>query len=257
FRNLGVHLEIEVGGPNTYFTTGFGSVARIEYLRERLGPGRISGAPPVSADDAEVLAPVGFEQPLDYANLSWLFTFDQRDADGRTQRGVYLGAELSATQNLNGAGLSAAKATLAGSYFLPVAPRYRVLVLTVAAAVTTPLGEQDEIPLHQLVTLGRESNVRGYPKRRFRDTTGWWSTLEYRYPVYEFEDSGAGLSAALFVDVGGVAPSVPKWFHSPVRYSPGIGIRAETPSDFVFRAQIARSEEGIEAGISLNELYEF
>lgn len=252
---LGLALEIDVGAPNTFFRTGFGSEARIGYLRERLGPGRIVG-PPVSADDPEVPPPPGFEEPIDYANLEWTFRYDQRDSLGRTQRGAYVGVAFSASSDLDDKDLSAAKVHATFSYFLPVAPRYRVLVLTLGGATATPLAADAEIPLHQLVTLGRTTSLRGYSKDRFRDSSGWWVNLEYRYPLFEFQDTGAGLSAALFVDAGGVGPTIREMWGKPVRYTPGIGLRAEAPSAFVFRAQAAYSPEGIEAGLSLSEHYD-
>jgi len=255
-RSLELLLEFDIGGPNTFFRTGLGSELRLGYLRERLGPGKISGHPPVRDDDPEVPAPPGFEEPLDYANAEWVFSYDQRDSAGRTQRGVFLATLLSASTDMNSRDIHGGKTTVTATYFLPVAPRYRVLVFTVAGAAVTPLGEDAEVPLHQLVELGRSSSLRGYPKRRFRDRTGWWANLEYRYPIFDYQDTGAGLSAAMFIDAGAVAPSVLKFGESKVRYSPGIGIRAEAPSDFVFRAQVAWSPEGIEAGISLNELYD-
>jgi outer membrane protein assembly factor BamA len=129
-------------------------------------------------------------------------------------------------------------------------------VLTVGGAAVTPLATDAEIPLHQLVTVGRTTNLRGYAKNRFRDTTGWWANAEYRYPLFEYADTGAGLSAAIFFDAGGVGPTLRELWEKPVRYAPGIGIRAEAPSDFVFRAQAAYSSEGIEAGLSLSEHYD-
>jgi hypothetical protein len=253
---LGLALEIDVGAPNTFFRTGFGSEARIGYLREHLGPGSIVGEPSVSASDPVVPPPPGFLEPVDYANLEWAFSYDQRDSLGRTQRGAYVGTAFSASSDLNGKDLSAAKVHATFSYFLPVAPRFRVLVFTLGGAATTALASDAEIPLHQLVTIGRTSNLRGYAKNRFRDSTGWWANLEYRYPLFDYKDTGAGLSAAIFVDAGGVGPSVSELADKPVRYAPGVGLRAEAPSDFVFRAQIAYSREGIEAGLSLSEHYD-
>ena len=253
---LGLALEIDVGAPNTFFSTGFGSEASIGYLRERLGPGSIDGELPATADDPVVAPPPGFEEPIDYANLEWVFKYDQRDSLGRTQRGAYLVTAFSASSDLNGRDLSAAKVQTTFSYFVPVAPRNRVLVLTLGGASATPLSVSAQIPLHQLVSVGRTTYLRGYSKNRFRDATGWWAGIEYRYPLFEYGDTGAGLSAALFVDAGSVGPTLRELWNKPARYSPGLGIRAEAPSDLVFRAQAAYSPEGIEAGLSLSEYYD-
>ena len=250
-------FEIDAGGPNTFFTTGFGSEVWLGYRREALASGEDSQLVSLGRDSGDtVRPPPGFGEAHHYADLRWSFSYDQRDGRGRTHRGLLIQLALDGTSDLDDANLNAAKGTATTSWFVPVAPRHRVLVLHGGIAAAAPLGGEATVPLHALVSLGRSTYLRGYTKRRFRDRSGWWSSIEYRYPIFDFEDTGAGLSSTLFFDVGGVARAPGDVVEEPVRYSPGLGVRAETSSAFVFRAQIAFSPEGIQAAVSLNEHYE-
>lgn len=255
-RDAEATLKLEVGGPNTFFRTGFGSETTLSYRRERLEPGRDPGVKPLGQPGDSVAPPPAFGESVDYGNASLHLSYDQRDITGRTHRGFLGQLVFGASTDVNGKNLNAGKASLGFSYFLPLAPRHRVLVLYVGGAATTPLGEDAEIPLDSLVSLGRSSGLRGYTERRFRDKSGWWSSLEYRYPVYDFQDTGTGLSAALFIDAGSVAPSPRDFFESRVHYAPGVGIRAEFPGIFVLTGHVAFSPEGVEASLGVNEHYE-
>jgi hemolysin activation/secretion protein len=106
------------------------------------------------------------------------------------------------------------------------------------------------------VTLGRATYLRGYAERRFRDRTGWWSSVEYRYPLFEFGASGLGASSTLFIDVGEVASSYAAMSARAVRYSYGVGVRADTLTTLVLRLQLGLSPEGAQVTLSLNEAYD-
>ncbi len=255
-QTTGARLELDVGGPNTYFTTGFGSEAHLGYTRERLEAGSQPGVRALGAPDDSVVPPPGFDDTVDYALAGFRFSYDQRDLTGRTHRGFLVEFALDARTDLNDRHLNGAKSGMSFAYFLPVAPRYRVLVASAGMATTTPLGQDAEVPFGSLVRLGRSSGLRGYTDRRFIDRSGWWSSLEYRYPIFDFDDTGAGLSAALFIDAGGVARSPEDFFEESVRYAPGVGLRAEVPGVFVLTAHIARSPDGFEASLGVNEHYE-
>jgi outer membrane protein assembly factor BamA len=175
---------------------------------------------------------------------------------GRTHRGFLSELSLNAVSDLDDQDLSALTTRVAFSYFLPLAPRHRVLVLHTGTALATPLGQASEIPLASLVSLGRASGLRGYTARRFRDRSGYWGSIEYRYPVYDFDDTKSGLSAALFVDAGGVSRSPRDYFSDPVHVAPGIGLRAEIPGVLVLTGHIAISKDGMEASLGVNEHYE-
>jgi hemolysin activation/secretion protein len=128
-----------------------------------------------------------------------------------------------------------------------------VLVLSLGTEGVIPLSEAHAVPYHSLVRLGGAHVLRGYPKARFLDRVGWWSSVEYRYAIFDFRATGVGLSSILFADFGGVANSYPNLLESPVRQSYGVGIRGESSVAFFFRAQVAVSPEGVEAALTLNE----
>ncbi|HEY6562515.1 MAG TPA: BamA/TamA family outer membrane protein [Polyangiaceae bacterium] len=244
-------VSFELGGPATDLAS-FGSDVTGRFLREGLAPGT-GHAPGVQASDDAALIPPAFQRTIDYAELSWFFRHDLRDTLGRTHRGTLFELDLHGTSDLNGEGLNAAKATGSATGFIPVAPMHRVFVLSLGVAGATPWSSASEIPLHTLPTLGRTTRLRGYAKGRFRDRAAWWSTVEYRYPVFDFDDTGVGLSSTLFVDVGRVGGGVRELTQTPVRVSAGAGLRGESAEGFIFRGQVGFSEEGVEFTFTLND----
>lgn len=223
------------------------------FRRARLDSGS-GDAPPVVASGDRVAPPPAFGRRLGYPELGWNLRHDRRDSLGRTFHGTLVELELYATRDVDDATTSAARASLSTALFVPLAPRHRVLVLAAGAAAATPWTESDEVPLHALVSLGRNTYLRGYSKRRFRDVAGWWGSVEYRYPIFDFKDSGAGLSSTLFFDVGRVGDGADELTRAPIRYSYGFGARGVTEDGFVLRAQVGLSPEGLEAFVSLNDL---
>lgn len=243
-------VEFEVAGPGAL---SFDSVMSAGWFRQELGSGDDASVASLEPG-GDVALPVGFDQTRDYVEVGWSFAYDQRDTEGRTNRGTYYQLDLEATHDLDeGPAQSGAGYQASVAHFIPVLPRNRVLVLILGTAATTPWASDEQVPLQSLVTLGRTDYLRGYAKRRFRDRTGWWGSVEYRYPIFDFRDTGAGLSSTLFVDVGRVGDSYEQLGRGPVRYSGGLGVRGETAFAFVFRAQVGLSPEGAEWTFSINE----
>ena len=247
-----VAVEVGLGGPSTDLAS-FNSKLGFGYRSEALSAGEDPTMQPLGEVGDTVPLPPGFDERLDFAELAWAFSHDLRDSEGRTHRGWLGQLTLSAITDLNDVGLTAARAEAASAIYIPVAPRHRVLVWSLGATVTTPLAADDSVPLHGLVRLGRSNHLRGYRKRRFRGEHGWWSSLEYRYPIFDFKDTGFGLSSTLFTDVGCVANDLADLACQPLRRSHGFGLRAESASYFIFRVQTALSPEGIEFLASMNQ----
>jgi hypothetical protein len=243
--------DFELGGPSTDLAS-FGSDIALTYTSERLRSG-VGAELPVVASGDTVAPPPAFGERIDYASAMWTFRHDLRDSSGRTGRGTLLELELAATSDLDGRNLNAGGATLRGAIFVPVAPRHRVIALSGGVSAVTPWTESSEVPYHALVRLGRSDHLRGYAKGRFVDRLGAWTSAEYRYPIFEFRDTGVGLSSTLFVDAGTVAGSTREFADNPLRVAYGFGVRGETAHGFVFRAQVGFSEEGAEALFSLND----
>jgi outer membrane protein assembly factor BamA len=243
--------DFELGGPITDLAA-FGSDVALTYASEELRSG-VGAESPVVASGDSVAPPPAFGERVDYASATWTFRHDLRDSSGRTGRGTLLELDLSATSDLEGRDLSAARATLRAAVYVPVAPRHRTLALSGGVSAVTAWSESSRVPYHALVKLGRSDHLRGYVKGRFADVLGAWSSAEYRYPIFEFKDTGVGLSSTLFVDAGMVAGRIREFADNPLRLAYGFGVRAETAYGFIFRAQIGLSAEGVEALFSLND----
>ncbi len=223
----------------------------LAYYRREDFPGTDAAMPSATA----AVGPPGFEQPHDYLELTQSFYHDLRDSAGRTDRGTLFALDLHATSEIGAGDLSAARAALSATYFLPLAPRHRVLVGHVGAAGVTPMSKGDQIPIQSLISLGRSTYPRGYAPFRFRHEKAWWASVEYRYPVFDLGLAGSGASSMLFVDAAQGGSGFRDWFESELRYSYGLGLRLETMSSLLVRFQVGFSPEGAELLLSLNEAY--
>lgn len=232
--------------------TPFRIKTQIGYLHREESPGTDPALSPVPEN--EPLA--GFGAPHDFLELTQTFTHDLRDAGGRTHKGTLLQLAFSATRAIDGSALSAAGTTARGALFVRLAPRHRVLVFQLGTSAVTPWDDSDRVPNNALVVLGSESYPRGYAKRRFRDRVGWWGGIEYRYPIADLDLAGAGASATLFVDAGQVAERYRNLPSNRIRYSYGLGLRAETLVALAIRLQLGFSPEGAQFTLSLNEAYD-
>jgi outer membrane protein assembly factor BamA len=207
------------------------------WRRRTYGPGDRPDVPPAGPDDDIP----GFDERTGFPEGGLRLRIDTRDTEGRTTRGGY--HELSGVVT-QGDGESALGGRASTAWYLQVAPRARVLVLALAAEAVRPLRDGDEVPLHRLVTLGRDEGLRGYPDGRFRGNYGWNGTVEYRYPLYTLWNSGITSSATLFGDVGRVAEEPAQLAEGPIRWSAGFGLRAESAAALIFGVQVGFSPEG-------------
>jgi len=111
----------------------------------------------------------------------------------------------------------------------------------------------DEVPLRNLVLLDRKHGLRGYSTGRFRDQFGWWASAEYRYPIWEYQDTGVAISPALFVDTGQVGGTVRDLGNQAPRWSVGGGLRIEHETRLIMVVEIGWSPEGTEVGFNLGK----
>lgn len=224
---------------------------RAAYRRRRLASGSGDRAPSLVPGDILALPP-GFDQTLDYPELTLRFSYDSRDSLGRTSRGLMGDLETVATHDINGGGTGGLTFTSRFAAFIPVLPLHRVLFLSAGLSAALPFAE--ELPLHQLVRLGGSRTLRGYVSDRFLDRLGWWATAEYRYEFFQYADSGIGLSAALFADAGKVGRNPENLVDGPIPWSVGLGLRLEQTLILIGRAQVAYSPEGFRFSVGFGEL---
>ncbi|MEQ9498343.1 MAG: BamA/TamA family outer membrane protein [Deltaproteobacteria bacterium] len=231
------------------YSAGVGAAFR----RRRIGVGSGDRAPGLAPNDS-VAVPPGFGRTLDYPEFSIESAYDSRDSVGRTTKGIIASLQSSVTHDMNGGSTGGVRIEGGFSAFLPLLPLYRVLYLSVGAAGTVPIGEENEVPLHQMVSLGGSGSLRGYPSDRFLGRMGWWATAEWRYRFYEYEDSTIGLSAVWFGDLGQVSNDV-DGFGDGLPWSVGFALRAEQNLINLGRAQIAYGPEGFRFSVGVGEVF--
>jgi len=236
--------------------TIFNGGGRVElgYRRNRLAPGSETGVTPLGEAGDMVVPPPDFGgSQHNYARGGFTLYHDTRDRKGRTTTGTLTELELAANVGLDQADLGAATARGNFSWFIPVLPLHRVLVLNAGAATVGRLTPGDQVPLRNLVLLDRKHGLRGYSTGRFRDQFGWWASAEYRYPIWEYQDTGVAISPALFVDTGQVGGTVLDLGNQAPRWSVGGGLRIEHETRLIMVVEIGFSHEGYEVGFNLRK----
>ena len=240
----GAFVETDLQGIDRYTYAG---IAGIGLRRQALSPGRSSSYVPVGELADEVLPPPAFDDTATYVEARLEGRYDTRDTHGRPTRGTLAEVRALGRQEVTGKDLSAVTFDGSVRWFLPVLPENRVLVLAVAGTAALAPLPGSTIPLDSLATLDR-SNVRGYDRDRFRDRYLLRATIEYRFPIYEYLTSRAGLDAFVFVD-GGTIWGVSRFDAIPPRWSAGGGIRGAHDTTLVFQSTIGYSPEGFEITI--------
>ncbi len=240
--------SLELNERGSLDTTGFLVVG---YRKERLSAGDATDIPPAGDPGDSVATPPGFAHWSDFVSARATVRYDTRDAAGRPGQGFLVDLGAAVVQEVDGESLSAGIGTLSATKLLPLLPDRRVLTLSAGLRVATPLSSSDEVPLHELTTLGRKHHLRGYNRGRFRDRHGWWATAEYSFPIYQYANTGVALDASLFFDAGHAASDLGSLADSDIRYSGGIGFHAAHDTLSILRLDIGLSPEGVEIGFSL------
>ena len=241
-RDVGATVAFDLRALGDEYLTG---VLEVGALGQRLAPGSDPTHPPVMADGDIVVAPPGFGSTTSYGIARVSGHYDTRDVDARPTVGRFLEAGVESWLELGG-DLGGVRGTVRLDWYLPVLPEGRVLVLSAGAARAVGFRGSDSIPLALLPTLGRTTFQRGYERDRFRDHSAAWSTIEYRFPIWEYLTRRVGLDAKLFVDVG----TTWGFANARARGSYGGGVRAGGENLLVFDLSLAASSEGFELSLS-------
>jgi hypothetical protein len=100
-----------------------------------------------------------------------------------------------------------------------------------------------DVPFNQLALMGGESLMRGYYLGRYRDRNLLAAQLEYRWLPFPFSRRWGG---AVFMGMGGVAPTISELSLSGLRPAGGLGIRflLFKNKDIYTRLDVAFTEEG-------------
>ena len=243
----GVYAETDLQGIDAY--TYSGSVS-LGMRRQTLSPGTSKTV--MAIDEGDVIStPPGFGDTALFADLKLVGRRDTRDTIGRPRRGLLLEGAALGRKDVSGHDLSAVTLSALARWHLPIIAEGRSLVLQVAGAAAMRIFPNDEIPLDSLAVIGR-TNVRGYDRERFRDKYATVASAEYRFPIYEYLASRAGLDAFLFGDLGPIWGE-DKFNLSPLRWSTGGGFRGAHETTSLFEVTIAYSPEGVQFNLGVEK----
>ena len=170
--------------------------------------------------------------------------FDTRDSDFYPSKGSL--AEFSAIvfNQTDGDDYGFTRYKLELSHCLTLFRTGRILAVRLSGEINTRLSDDKDTPFFERANLGGATDLRGYSTGRFRDKDLILLNVEYRYPLWEaHRDRRGAMDAVVFVDIGRVFNDLQEDTFSDYKTSYGIGIRARTVEEFIFRAEIARSEE--------------
>jgi hypothetical protein len=250
-RGLDAFGSLEVFARGSHDSYG---LLEVGYRRTGLGPGNELGGTPAGQPDDDVAPPPDFDRTTNYGRFALIMRHDSRDTEARTQRGILAEVSARVTSDLHrDVDFNALSMRGEITGFIPLLPLYRVLVARFGIEGVLPPTADGQIPLDEYVLLGRKNGLRGFADYRFRDRLGWWAALEYRYPIYRYEDSPFVLSPAVFADAGRVAGSFSELWKSDVHWDIGVGIAGELETSLIMRIEVGRSREGIEVGFNLGK----
>jgi hypothetical protein len=203
--------------------------------------------------DGSPLPPPAFGRTTHYGEGELSFTFDTRDRTGQPTRGILLDVGATFSRAFD-APLSGYRAEAEVFAHFPVLEPDRVLVLSLGTAMAAPLGGGHEVPFPLYTSLGGSDRLRGYPTDRFSGRYAWWSSLEYRYPIYHSSFSNMTFSAALFGEIGQAGDRWPELIDRPLPFSIGAGVRLETLHRLLARFEVAGSPEGVRLNAAIGGL---
>lgn len=111
-------------------------------------------------------------------------------------------------------------------------------VIALHGLATTTDASEGEVPFFLLPSVGGATS-RGFANFRFHDRHRLATSAEFRWAASQFMD------LALFLDAARVAATRGQLDFADVHTSYGIGARFHTPGATVFRAEVARSQDGL------------
>jgi outer membrane protein insertion porin family len=147
--------------------------------------------------------------------------YDGADAPANPTTGTRLSgrAEYAAKEyGDTGADETSGTFSLSAERFVRLRPRH---VIALSAGLATLVSTEDEVPFHELLTLGGARSLRGYREEQFRGTRTALGSLEYRIILSRRS------RVVAFVDAGYCYRPGPN-FAKDSKLGYGIGLRGET-----------------------------
>jgi outer membrane protein assembly factor BamA len=122
-------------------------------------------------------------------------------------------------------------------------------VIAVRARVTSSdTNAGNVVPFYLLPAVGGSRSLRGYSDYRFTDRNALLLNAEYRWRVHRMVD------AAVFYDVGQVAPRIGALDFTSLKTSYGVGVRIISRTNTFIRIDVGHSNEGTRLFLSLGEV---
>jgi hypothetical protein len=210
--------------------------AGLWHLEERTGAGSDPRYPSLETIFDGTTVP-GFGLDAKFRRADASAVLDLRDNPLHPHAGSQYVASFSRYQDRNSSVFDFNRVELDMQHYVPLPNRYRTLAVR-AAGVFTDMTSGHAVPFYYQPTLGGSQALRGFREFRFRDLNSVVVQAEYRWEAWW------ALDAALFVDVGQVAPTRSALTLSNMETTYGIGFRLHSNRAFVSRLDLAYSREG-------------
>lgn len=206
------------------------------YLGPRVGSGQDPRFPSTEERFTDEAAP-GLDDQPDFVNPTAALTIDTRNPGLNARVGGRYEVTFGYYGDLDTGRYSFGRTRIELQQFVPFWNRNRVIVLR-AFLERTDAGDTGDVPFFYQPTLGSSTTLRGYRTQRFRDRSSVLLQAEYRYEINAF------LMAALFTDVGQVAPDWDRFHVHDLRSDYGFGLRFGSDAGVALRTDVAFGDEG-------------
>lgn len=202
----------------------------VGWLSGSIGPGTDTRFPTIEDVFTDADAPGLAAQP-DYRYADLYGAIDYRDQKGNARAGGFYSVTWRRYADLDFDLYNFREIDAVVQQFVPIFDKKRVFAVQGRLMSTTPDNGQ-QVPFYFQPTVGGSTSLRSYNDFRFRDETGVYFNLEYRWEAF------AALDMALFYDLGSVAPEVGDLRLSNLKEGYGIGFRFNTYKSVLYRIDI-------------------
>jgi outer membrane protein assembly factor BamA len=202
----------------------------VGWLGGSIGPGTDTRFPTIEERFTDASAPGLAVQP-DYRYADLYGAIDYRDQKNNARAGGYYSLVWRRYMDLDFDLYNFREIDALVQQFVPIFDKKRVFAVQARLASATP-DDGQQVPFYFQPTVGGSTSLRSYNDYRFRDDTGVYFNVEYRWEAF------SALDMALFYDLGTVAPEVGDLRLSNLKKGYGIGFRFNTYKRVLYRIDI-------------------
>lgn len=179
-------------------------------------------------------------------HADFAMTVDTLNHTGHPTRGDLIQAEASMFHDADTGAFSFRRMEVVALHVQPLIED-RWTVAARATLINSTPSSGGRVPFFLMPTLGGQSLLRGYDSDRFRDRNLIALNLESRWALFSH------LDAALFTDIGEVAPQLSALNRRELQSAVGAGLRLHTGVSTLVRFDAARGSEGWRFAFKLSE----